>query len=1187
MKHQNNRKEICRLFLLLFAICLLSLVSCPLPFNSGIDSSPVDNLPPGMGSFSLAVSGASRTLMPETPVLGDFKCLELIFRVGNSIAKNEEINNYNGVSPLPTVILEQGTYSLTVNAYKGPGKTNLAARGEFSEITIIAGQNTSASVILKALLTEGEGTFIWNITFPAFVNEGYINIKPLEGDAPSNDIDVSTTSASGSSELNSGVYNVTFDLSSDTQHLSLKWNELVYIYSSLDTVFNKVFDEGYFYNTHHDVTFVFNNGTGTNGTQSVIHGDTVQINNPVKTSSTAYLHLGAPPAEQPGFVFAGWYSDSAYTIPWILGTSVVSNTTLYAKWAGAIDVSEQGGANDVEKAIAYVNANAAAGAAYTLFVCDNVSIAPQTFSTSQNLTIQGLGAGEKIIQYSGTANSSLFTIDNPSASLTLGENVTLQGATNGTTSLVSVTSGTLVMEEGSKITGHTYSGASSTGGGVYVAGGTFNMKGGEISGNTANDGAGVYIAGGIFKMTGGIISGNKSINENGNGCGVYLGSGSGIFTVGGTAKILDNLKENGIASNVNLCGSDDDIMSIILGTGGDEPVTETGGMEIHVSINAWSPRNGIIVQSGADAITGIENCFYADDTSRKVVLDGEQLVSAFKVASVADLQKVGTGTDDWTLSAYYIQTANITLDSANPNNWTLIGGISTLFTGTYNGGGHTITGLSISAATQNQGMFAYIGTGGKVENLGLIGVNINTGTNYVGGIAGRIDGGTIQNCYVSGSVTGNNYVGGIAGISSGTIQNCYVSGSVTGFMLMIGGIAGQNQGGGTIRNCVALNGKVTLTGSGSNIGRIIGSSNNSTQQDNYAWDGMTLTDSDGTVTPSPSATGKDGASITAAEAKTAATWTTASKWSGGAWDFSNNGVWRWIEGNMPSLKNSDAPQWPLPILIDVELVSVPAGETFMMGSPNTEVGRSADETQHLVTLTQGFSMSKYQVTQGQYQAVMGSLPSSLTFGNYGKGDNYPVYYVSWYDAIVFCNKLSLLEGLTPAYTIGNSTDTSNWGTVPTDNTDATWDAVEIVGGSNGYRLPTEAQWEYAARGGALNNGYKVYSGSDTAEDVACYGEGSPSTQPVGTKAPNELGIYDMSGNVWEWCWDWYDTYPSDMLDDYTGPDQPPDQNNANRVVRGGGYRQPEKDVRSARRGGDLGPYQKYDDVGFRVVLPMQ
>ena len=213
---------------------------------------------------------------------------------------------------------------------------------------------------------------------------------------------------------------------------------------------------------------------------------------------------------------------------------------------------------------------------------------------------------------------------------------------------------------------------------------------------------------------------------------------------------------------------------------------------------------------------------------------------------------------------------------------------------------------------------------------------------------------------------------------------------------------------------------------------------------------------------------------------------------------------------------------------------------------------SDEKPVHSVTVD-SFYMKATEVTQKEWREVMGSNPS------YFKGDNLPVENVSWYDAVKYCNALSKKEGRTPVYRINGSRVTANWS-------------------ADGYRLPTEAEWEYAARGGKKSRGYK-YSGSNSAGSVGWYNANSGSkAHPVGQKQANELGLYDMSGNVWEWCWDWYGDYSSGSQRDPRGP-----SSGSYRVRRGGSWGDSGGYLRSAYRNRSSPGSSGYN-LGFRLAF---
>ena len=265
-------------------------------------------------------------------------------------------------------------------------------------------------------------------------------------------------------------------------------------------------------------------------------------------------------------------------------------------------------------------------------------------------------------------------------------------------------------------------------------------------------------------------------------------------------------------------------------------------------------------------------------------------------------------------------------------------------------------------------------------------------------------------------------------------------------------------------------------------------------------------------------------------------------------------------------------------------VAIPAG-TFTMGSPENEPFRLPIETQHEVTLTRSFAMKKTEVTQAEWFAVMGTSPSYFS----ACGDDCPVERVSWYDALAYCNKLSEDEGLTPCYTLTGCTGTGTVGggcaEGPTWCTDGyTCTSVSFAGlDCEGYRLPTEAEWEYAARAGTSTATYNgdinaddCYATSTVLESIAWYYNNSNSTTHlVGEKTANAWGLSDMLGNIWEWTWDGYAAYPGGSATDPTGPESA-----TYRGLRGGSWDYDARFERAARRF-NYSPAGRYPGNGVR------
>ena len=280
-----------------------------------------------------------------------------------------------------------------------------------------------------------------------------------------------------------------------------------------------------------------------------------------------------------------------------------------------------------------------------------------------------------------------------------------------------------------------------------------------------------------------------------------------------------------------------------------------------------------------------------------------------------------------------------------------------------------------------------------------------------------------------------------------------------------------------------------------------------------------------------------------------AAWLAGHRFAGGA---SEDSVKEWVDGLELDFGNSE----------EVENMALINGGTFKMGSPEGEAERDADEIMHSVTVD-SFYMDEKELTQSEYQSVMGNNPSENV------GDDMPVENVTWYDAIEYCNKRSQAEGLTPCYTVSGDT--------------VTWDKS-----ANGYRLPTEAEWEYAARANTttpFSFGSYVYDENANCYNAYGYNNNSSGswvngylshTVAVDSYDANSYGLYNMHGNVGEWVWDWYDAYSGDAANP-TGAEE-----GHYKVVRGGGWNDFPKHIRSAYRSAFPANVPLYS-IGIRLV----
>lgn len=415
----------------------------------------------------------------------------------------------------------------------------------------------------------------------------------------------------------------------------------------------------------------------------------------------------------------------------------------------------------------------------------------------------------------------------------------------------------------------------------------------------------------------------------------------------------------------------------------------------------------------------------------------------------------------------------------------------------------------------------------------------------------------------SGTIYANNSTGSGGGVYIGYI------GSEYGTFTMLGGTISGNNSSVGYSHAVYVEQGATF-----NIG---GSALIDSNNDIYLADGAKITIVDALTETSPIAT------ITPQTYSTDTVLLTLGKDSNGN-DITTTSIVAEYK-KFKITKQEDGTPWYMSFDGTISLfVSVPGG-TFSYTAENALTPSSEVFIEGRTVTIPNLLVSDHEVTQGEYEQYC-KYGATSPNNNYGVGENYPAYYVNWYDAIVYCNLRSKAELLTPVYKIGDETNPTKWPAIegnatdkwcgPTEvNTD--WNAITFDETANGYRLPTEAEWEYLARGGNADSW--TYSGSENIDDVAWYsGNSNSKTHEVKGKTANGLGLYDLSGNVWEWCYDWFGDIDGNTAATGTA------SAGLYRVKRGGSHNNDSGGCTVSTRG-NWYPHDRDGnyDLGFRVV----